>query len=385
MKHVSPLETRSAEPLETRDGDDAVAEVTAALAELREATSGLETRMDERLSSELEAFQSRLDEIEARAQRPGASGTEEDAIEVRAFTSFLRLGMERMQAEETRALRVSDQTQGGVLAPADFIADLDRNLVEMSPIRTAARVSSTASGSVKLPKRTAGLTAAWVDENEDRPETESAYGALDLTVNELAAFVDVSNTLLEDAAFDMGSELAFDFAEEFGRAEGAAMINGDGVKKPLGLLKTEGIASINSGGAAALKADGIIDLVYSLPSPYAAGAVFGMNRKTMGQVRKLKDGQGQYLWQPAVAAGQPASLLGHPVIEMPDMPDIAANATPIVFGNFNHFRIFDRVAISILRDPFSQAGKGRTRFHGRRRLAAGATKAEAFRLQKIAA
>lgn len=392
MKHVK-IETRSDEPIEVRDdagGGDALGTAVEAINELRATvtTSATETRgAVESVRGEVAAIAARVDALEVRAQRPGAAapGNGEPPIELRAFRGFLRHGREALAAEEVRALRVSDSTAGGYLAPEDFVRELDRNLVLTSPVRAAARIASTSAGNVVLPKRTSGLTASWVGETETRPETESAYGQTDLPVCEIAAYVDVSNALLEDSAFNLEAELAFNFAEEFGRLEGAAFVSGDGAKKPVGILNTTGIDTVPSGDANTITADGIIDLVYDLPSPYAAGAAFGMRRSTMAAVRKLKSSSGDYLWSDSLQAGQPPSLLGYPVIEMPDLPAIAASAKPIVFGNFSHFRIFDRVSVSIMRDPYSVATTGKTRFHGRRRLAAGVTKAEAFRLMTISA
>lgn len=377
--------------IETRDDADAdpIGAAVQSIEELRSAVTGsaAETRTAvEAVRADLAAFRTRLEAVEVRANRPGATAPNpaEPPIERRAFLSYVRRGTEAMAGEEVRSLRVAEGPSGGYLAPSDFVRELDRNLIQTSPIRAAARVSSTGAGSVVLPKRTAGMTATWVGEEEERSSTQPVYGQTDLPVHEIAAFVDVSNALLEDSAFNLESELAFDFAEEFGRIEGAAAINGNGVKKPLGLLNTTGITQVAGGHASTVTADGVIDLVYSLPAPYAASAVFGMARTTMGAVRKLKGTDGHYLWADSLAAGQPNTLMGYPVVEMPDMPEVAGNALPIVFGSFMHFRIFDRVSISILRDPYSIATTGKTRFHGRRRLAAGVTKPEAFRLMKIA-
>lgn len=383
------IEIRSATPIETREDGDPVAAAVAAVEELRSAvtTAGGETRAAvDQVRTDLGTIRTRLDGLEARMGRPGTTATQdgEPSIERRAFTSFIRSGRESLTADEVRSLRVAEGPAGGYLAPAEFVAELDRNLVQTSPIRQAARIAATSSGSVILPKRTAGLTGAWVGEEEERTATQPSYGQTELPVHEIATYVDVSNALLEDSAFDLEAELAFDFAEEFGRIEGAAAIAGNGVKKPLGLLNTPGIPTVPHADSAVITADSIIDLVYALPSPYAAGAVFGMARATMAAVRKLKSSAGDYLWTDSLAAGQPNTLLGYPVVEMPDMPAVSTGTRPIIFGAFQHFRIFDRIAISVLRDPFSAATMGRTRFHARRRLAAGVTKPEAFRFLQMA-
>lgn len=329
----------------------------------------------------------RLEAAETALARPAIiTGKADDATpEQKAFASFARKGLERMPADETKDLRVSDDGQGGYLAPAQFVAELIRNVVLFSPIRQAARIASTASSSVILPRRTGAMTAGWVGETEDRPETQPTYGQLEFPIHEMACYVDVSNRLLEDAAVNLESELAFDFGEEFGRGEGAAFITGDGVKKPLGLLGTPGIVNVRSGQATALPStpDTFIDLFHALPAPYRADAAWGMNSRTIAGVRKYKASTGEYLWSDSLSADRPQSFLGRPVIEMPDLPDVAAGTRPIVFGDFTNFRIFDRVSLSILRNPYVLADKGLVRFHGRRRVGGGVTRTEAFRFLEI--
>ncbi|MEF2548534.1 phage major capsid protein [Aurantimonas sp. E1-2-R+4] len=330
----------------------------------------------------------RLAKLEAKANRPAANDNrqEEPAIERKAFASFLKFGEQRMPAEEAKALVVADDTRGGYLAPAEFSTEIIRNLVQFSPVRQAARVGSTAASSVILPKRTGTPTASWVGETETRTGTESAYGQIEIPIHEMAAYVDVSVQLLEDAAVNVEAEVASDLAEEFGRLEGSSLLNGDGVKKPLGLMSATGIDFSVSGSAAAITADGLIDLVYGLPAFYRNTGAFMMNGTTLAALRKLKDGQGNYLWQPSYAAGQPETILSRPVVEAVDMPDIAAGTFPVVFGDFMRaFRIYDRAAMSILRDPYSLATTGKVRFHARRRVGAATVQSEAVRKLKIAA
>jgi HK97 family phage major capsid protein len=257
---------------------------------------------------------------------------------------------------------------GGYLAPAEFSREVDKNIVQFSPIRQAARVGATASGSVIIPRRTGAPTAHWVGETETRTETGSTYGQVEIPVEEIAAYVDVSNKLLEDAAVDIAAEVAFDLAEEFGRIEGVAFVSGDGVKKPSGFMSDANISYTPGGDASAIKADGLIDLYYALKPFYRQRGTWMMNGSTIAAVRKLKDpATGAYLWQPALAAGTPETLLGRPIVEAVDMPDVSGNAFPIAFGDFaSGYRIYDRVALSLLRDPYSVATSGLTRFHARR-------------------
>lgn len=384
-KHMK-IETRSAEPLETRE-DDPLATATAAVEEMRAAAEQRHTAHQ----AEVRGLTDRIASLETRLNRPGAgqqqTANEDSTAEQRAFNNFARTGVERMQPDEVRALSVSTDTAGGYLAPEQFVTELDRNLVLFSPIRSVARVTPASAGQIVLPRRTGSITATWGSELAPSTGTQPAYDQQKITVFELKCYVDVSNTLLEDSAFNLENELAFDFAEEFGRAESAAFIKGDGTAKPKGIINDPNVPAMDTDGED-LSADHLIDLMHDLPSAYAARAVWAMNRSTMGKVRKLKNLSGDYLWQDALAAGNPPTILGRPVVEMPDMDDptadAAGTATPIIFGDFSvGFRIFDRVNLSVLRDPYTQQVNGLVRFHARRRVGGGVTKPEAFRFLKI--
>ncbi len=375
---------------ETRDEGTGDADPAA---EVRSAIDGFTATVNDRFGqfdTALTELRTRLDRTETVLRRPGAGGeTRQNGgeVETRAFGTFLRHGRERLEANEVRSLRVSDDTAGGYLAPDQFVAELLRNLVQFSPVRQYARVTTTASNAVLLPKRTGGLTASWVGETAPRPETTVTFGQNRYPVAELACYVDVSNAMLEDSAFDVASELAFDFAEELGKTEGAAFVDGDGTLKPVGFMQDSGVGFTSSGHASNVTADGLIDLFHAVPSAYRANAIWGMNSNTLAKLRKLKDSTGNYLLTLTGIAGAPATtLLGRPVVEMPDMPDVEADAFPVVFGDFAQgYRVFDRLALSVLRDPYSQATNGMTRFHARRRVAAGVAKAEALRKLKIGA
>ncbi|RAI43977.1 phage major capsid protein [Rhodoplanes roseus] len=369
-------------------GDDPNAIVTKALDDLR-------TTVDERLNAveakaaDFDKHGKRLDNLETKIARPAVSkgkvDDEQGAFEKKAFGIFLRKGHQALGADEVKSLRVADDSSGGYLAPAQFVAEVDKNIVQFSPIREAARVGSTASGSVLLPKRTGRPTASWVGETEARSSTESAYGQTEIPIDEITCFVDVSNRLLEDSAVNIEAEVGLDLAEEFGRAEGEAFVTGNGAKKPLGILNDPGLSYTPGGDAALIKADGLIDLYYALAPFYRTRGVWMCNGKTLATLRKLKDGQGNYLWQPGLAGGQPDTILGRPVVEAVDMPDIAANAFPVLFGDFaSGFRVYDRVAFSLIRDNLTQATLGITRFHARRRVGARVTRSEAIRKLKIA-
>lgn len=346
---------------------------------------------DDNTAAAVAALNLRLDKLEARAARTGmGAGDAHDAtgeLEKRAFVNFVRRGAERIGADEIRSLKLSDDTAGGYLAPPEFSTEMIKNLVQFSPIRQLARVGNTSAQAVLLPKRVGNLTAQWVGETDERPATGPTYGQGRFQVAEGAAYVDISNQMLEDSAIDIAAELSADLAEEFGRLEGAAFINGSGALQPAGLMTNPDISYTPTDAASAVTADSIIQIFHDLPSFYRAGATWIMNSQTMAAVRKLKDpATGTLLLLTSGIANAPATtLLGRPVVECVDMPDVAANSFPILFGDFSNYRIFDRMQLSVLRDPYSLATSGQTRFHARRRLAAGVAKAEAFRKLKIAA
>ncbi|MDR7147061.1 phage major capsid protein [Rhizobium sp. BE258] len=381
MEHFK-LETRAVPD----NQDDPMTAATQAVEALRTGFTEFQTRADQRFAG-LDALTQRLTDLETRANRPngGTAVNQEITIERRAFTNFMRYGREVMELEEVRALIVGEDVKGGYLAPAEFQAEVIKGILDISPIRQAVRVGSTSAGSVILPKLTGMPDAQWVGEEETRPETTATYGQLEIPIHELACYIDVSNRLLEDSAINIDSEISSMLAEKFEEKESLAFSNGDGVKRPLGLQKAAGIAEVLNGSGTTLNADKLIGLMYSLPLAYRNSGSWMMNGTTLGIVRTLKDGQNNYIWQPGLQAGQPSTLLGRPVIEDKTMPDIGAGAYPILYGDFSKaYRIYDRVGLSVLRDPFTQANRGMVRFHARRRVGGGPVLTEALRKLKMA-
>lgn len=383
VKSAAGAASNGKTPMENNTNTADAPTIDTRVAGLEESVAGIDTRL-KAVEDKVGSVKSVTERIEAKLNRPGISTkSEEGALETKAFTSYVRRG------DAATGLEMKNLTQasngGGYLAPTEFIKEIVKGLVRVSPIRSYARVLSISAAEAKMPKRTGTLTAAWVSETGARPSTEPTYGEVTLTPHEAACYVDVSNALLEDNAYNLIGELSADFAEEFGRLEGAAFVSGDGTGKPAGILADTTIPQITS-AATALTADDLIDLFHALPGFYAANGVWGANRTTIGAVRKLKTTVGDYLWRDAMAEGNPPTILGRPVVELPDMPDVAADALPILFGDLKQgYRIVDRLSLSVLRDPYSVATNGQTRFHARRRVGGGVVKAEALRLLKVKA
>ncbi|MBX5223786.1 phage major capsid protein [Rhizobium sp. NLR8a] len=319
------------------------------------------------------ALTKRLETAETELARPNinrgaANDNHEPTAEQKAFGAYLRHGKEA-GAEELKTLTVSSDPAGGYLAPAEFSSEFVRNLVQYSQIRAIASVRSTGSPSVIYPARTSVTNALWKGETQAQTGSEPAFGQAEIPVNELNTFVDISNQLLADSAGVAEAEVRLALAEDFGQKEGQAFLTGSGSIMPMGLLKDPNVVTgVTTASATAIAADELISLFYSLPATYRNAGHWGMNTSTLAAIRRLKDGQGNFLWQPAFVAGQPETILGRPVVELIEMDSIATGKTPVIFGDFSGYRIVDRIAMSILTNPYLLATNGITRFHATRRV-----------------
>ena len=290
-------------------------------------------------------------------------------------------------ANEYKSLSVSNDTTGGYLAPSEYVREIIKTVTEISPARQLARVRTTGAKSILLPKRTGQFAAVWVAEQGTRAETTGLnWGMLEIFTHEMYALIDISEQNLEDSAFNLASEINFEATEQFAVAEGAAFVSGTGIGKPEGFMVNSGVSSVNSGSAALITADSLFSAKHTLKTAYTRSANWVLNRTTLGAVRKLKDGNGDYLWQSGLASGKPNTLDGDPYVEVPDMPSEGANTYPIAYGDFQRaYTLVDRVAMSMLRDPYTQATSGNIRFLFRRRLGGMVTQPEAIVKIKCAA
>lgn len=369
--------------LETRQqNDDPLAAATAAVEELRAAAEQRHTAHQ----TEVRTLTERLAQLETRANRPGTQQEQRDeqaAAEHRGFGTYLRMGT-ATPAEELRALTVSSDPQGGYLAPAEMATEFVRDLTQISAVRSVASVRQTSAPSVLYPKRTAITNAKWKGETQSSEASEPSFGQAEIVVKEINTSVDISNQLLADSAGQAEAEVRLALAEDFGQKEGKAFVSGNGQLEPEGLLTNVEITTRLNGHATNLSADALITALYSLPAAYRNAATWAMNGTTAGLLRTLKDGNGNYIWQPALQAGAPETLLGRPIVDLPDMPDVAANSFPIIIGDFSGYRIVDRVGLSVLVNPYVLATNGLTRIHATRRVGGGVLQAAKFRKLKMA-
>lgn len=322
----------------------------------------------------------RLDKLEAKGNRPQITSPANPVMggeEVKAFAAYLATG-------EKKALTTASDTSDHVLAPEDVQSEFIRNLVEFSPVRSIADVRTTQRGSVILPKRTGVTNAVWVDETTARTGSQPAFGQSKIAINEIATYVDISLQLAEDSD-NVLSEVNLALAEDFAQKENLAYVNGNTALEPAGFMADANIADTVSTSTSAISPDELIALLYALPATYRNKGSWVMNAQTLAAIRTLKDGHGNFLWQQSYQAGQPETILGRPVVEAVDMPDIGADAEPIIFGDFKRgYRIYDRLSLAVLSDPYTQRINGLVRYHARRRTGAGVVMPAAFRKLKMA-
>ncbi|NPD14472.1 phage major capsid protein [Xinfangfangia sp. D13-10-4-6] len=377
MKHVFRHQLLASTALCLKGEEDDPADmVTKAIGDL---TKTVETKMTE--------MGARIDKIEAKANRPDPGdkkkAEDEPSVERKAFAAYLSRG-DAISEEDKKALTVASNPDGGYLAPPELSSEIIRDLVEYSPIRSVASVRGTTAPSTIYPTRGDLTNAKWVGETQERKESGITFGQKELAVKELATFVDISNRLLSDAP-QAEAEVRAALAEDFGKTEATAFVWGQGGLEPEGFMRHDKIEETVSGAAGTVTADALITLLYAMPATYRNAGTWAMNGTTLGILRKLKDGQGNFLWQPSYQVGQPETLLGRPVVEMIDMPDIAAGAFPIIYGDFSGYRILDHTGLDILVDPFTRRTNGMTRIHANRRVGGGVLQPAKFRKLKIAA
>ena len=268
------------------------------------------------------------------------------------------------------ALQEGTDSEGGYLVPDEYERTLVEALEEENVFRQLAKVIRTSSGDRKIPVVATKGTASWIDEEGAYTESDDSFGQVSIGAYKVGTMIKVSEELLNDSVFDLESYIAKEFARRIGAKEEEAFFTGDGSGKPLGILAATGGAEtgVTAASSTAVTADELMDLFYSLKSPYRKKAVWVLNDSTIKAVRKLKDSTGQYLWQPSLVAGTPDTLLGRPIKTSAYMPVIAAGAKTIAFGDFSYYWIADRQGRSFKRLNELYAANGQVGFLGFQRV-----------------
>lgn len=284
--------------------------------------------------------------------------------------------------EVLNALQIGTDSEGGYLAPDEFERTLVEALQEENIFRGMANIIQTASGDRKIPVVASKGTASWVDEEGAIPESDDAFGQVAISAYKLATMIKVSEELLNDSVFNLEQYIAREFARRIGAKEEESFFTGNGTGKPTGIFNATGGAQVGvtTASATAVTVDEVIDLFYSLKSPYRRNSVFVTNDATVKAIRKLKDGNGQYLWQPSITAGQPDTILNRPVKTSAYVPTIAAGAKTIAFGDFGYYWIADRQGRSFQRLNELFAATGQVGFKATQRVDGKLVLAEAIKV-----
>jgi HK97 family phage major capsid protein len=366
------------------------------LDEVKKGTAdALQALKVEKINADIASITEQINKISlqaATAQLGGADGRKiKDREYSEAFAAHFRKG------DVSAAMEKGTATDGGYLTPNEWDRTILDRMVLISPMRGLASQQNISKAEYTKLINMKGTSSGWVGETDARPNTDTpklvpySYGLAEIYANPAA-----TQGLLDDAEIDVEKWLAGEVDEEFAVQENRAFWLGDGVKKPKGLLNfADGQALANdhplgsievvgSGKAGGITTDALLDMVFALPSRYTLGAKWTMNRTTEGMLRKLKDDQGNYIWQPGLTAGSPNTLLGYPIQEVPDMPDVAANGLSIAFGNFAQtYLVIDRMGVRVLRDPYTN--KPYVQFYTTKRVGGGLLNPEPMRIMKIGA
>ncbi len=408
MRKTDPIETKMATPdLRAAQADfastfDAFKTANdARLAEIEQKSSADTVLIDkvERLNAALDSQSKTIARLSVSAAQPALGGASVDLQAKSAWSDYIRTGdASAMAGLEGKSLSVVD-ADGGYIAPAQTQSAIDRALSESSAFRAIATVRTIGAGLFKKPVASAGAAAGWAGETDVRPETTSpSLELLEFPAGELYAMPAATQMLLDDGLADVDQWLADEVRDVFAAQESAAFVAGNGVNKPKGILDYDKavdgsqnwgelgyVATGTDGGFDAdAPIDALLDLIYAPKPRYRPGASFMMNRRTVAALRKFKDADGNYIWQPATQAGQPSTLMGYPLVEMEDMPDIGAGSYAAAFGDFRRgYLIVDRQGVRVLRDPYS--AKPYVLFYTTKRVGGGVQDFDAIKLLKFAA
>jgi HK97 family phage major capsid protein len=358
-----------------------------------------------RIDSALDEAKRRIDRLSLERTRPPLGGEGEAvrdpalAEHKQAFHAYMRSGEAAgLKRLEEKALSAASGPDGGYLVPEVVEREVLRRLSAVSPIRAISSVRVISGGQYKRAFSTTGPASGWVGETAPRPQTDGpSLSEMSFPAMELYAMPAATQTLLDDAVVDIDRWIAEEVEAAFAEQEGAAFVNGDGVNKPKGLLAADTVedeiwewgrlGTVQAGGPAFPAedpSDVLVELVYALKAGYRQNASFVMNRRTQSAIRRFKDDGGNYLWAPPAGLGQAATLMGFPVVEAEDMPDIAADACAVAFGDFRRgYLVVDRAGVRVLRDPYS--AKPYVLFYTTKRVGGGVQDYAAIKLLKFAA
>ena len=410
--HTHHLETKSADDLNSAFGDfmrafeafkDSNDERLGQL-ERRLSADVVTTDRLSRIDRALDDTKRVVDDLALKSARPHLGGpTLRSGVALQhraAFDGYIRKGeATRLRDLESKALSVGSDPDGGFLVPDELERAVNRAVQNVSPIRAIAGIRQVSGSVYKKPFAISGAESGWVAETAARPETDTpTLAELSFPTMELYAMPAATSALLDNSAVNIDEWIAEEVRDAFAQQEGTAFVTGNGTNKPKGFLDYTKVdnatwswgnigfikTGVNGAFASTNPGDKLIDLAYAVKSGYRGNGTFVFNRATQAVIRKMKDGDGNYLWQPAAKAGDASSLMGYPVAESEDMPNMATDSYSVAFGDFRRgYLIVDRVGIRVLRDPYSS--KPYVLFYTTKRVGGGVQDFDAIKLLKFAA
>ena len=390
----------------TLETKEALENLGVSFAEFKTANDQRLEKIEAKNSDDILQLKQAVNKIHAASVRPALNGKEEidTGLKQAFFDGFIRKGTESHICKhelDQKALSTAVDADGGFSIPEELDSEIEKRLSALSPIRAEANVVTIGSAKYKKLVSIGGISSGWVSEAGARTETSTPrLQEIEPPLGEIYANPAATQTMLDDAYFNVESWLAEELAEEFSSKENSAFVNGNGVNQPKGFLKytvsSDADSSrpfgeiqavktgVNGNFSASSPADKLIDLIFSMKASYRSGAKFYMNSNLLADIRKFKDADGHYIWKAGIENGTPATLLGYPVIEVEDMPNKAAGSLSIAFANMKRgYTVTDRMGTRILRDPFSH--KPYIHFYTTKRVGGAVTNDQAIKLLQFSA
>lgn len=370
------------------------AEHTAQLEDVKKGNSdALQALKVDRINSDIDRLQKEVDDANTKIAAAEMGNVSGEKVKDREYTDAFKSHMKRGDIQAS--MSKGSDPDGGYLAPVEWDRTITDKLVEVSPMRSIASAQPISGPSFTKLFNLRGTASGWVGETAARAETAGpTLGSMAIATGEIYANPAATQQILDDAQVDLEAWLAGEVQTEFSYQEGVAFVSGNGTNKPNGVLTyvtgeanaaanpLGAIASVPSGSVGAIAPDALIDMVHALPGSFTGNARFAMNRNTLAAIRKLKDGDGTYLWQPSYQAGQPSTLAAYAVSELPDMPDVATAAHSVLFGDFKRgYLIVDRAGVRVLRDPYTN--KPYVHFYTTKRVGGAVVNPEALKALTI--
>jgi HK97 family phage major capsid protein len=357
----------------------------------------------DKINGALDKLEKQVEELGAALNRSAKGELEKETAErdgklaqyKKDMGLYMRKGVEigaELRDFVRKDMSVDSDENGGFLVSPEVSSEIVKKVFESTPMRELSSVQTISSDALEIMQDLDEASAGWVAERAARTATNTpTLKKIVIPAHEIYAEPLATQKILDDAAINIEAWLGEKVSSKFGRMEATAFLTGDGVNKPKGILNYgvgDGfglIERINAADDVTLAADDLIDLQSALKEPYQAGASWLLNRLVLKLVRKMKDLEGRYIWQPGLSVGMPGTILDKPYRMAADLASsITASSEPVLYGDFKQgYQIVDRLGIRVLRDPYTT--KGSVMFYTTKRVGGAVKNFEAIKVLKTLA